>query len=476
MASDYTFYGVDPSPAEGYWVEAGVTSYFVPTGASAVPSQADLDAAAAAEARYNASLDSWPAYYAVAGAGRFPNVASVLMYAELLGVTPRQTLAWQEAWRAPLAGVPNPYGEFLPYYEARDFLYAFAPQLTPEKVNEYATKVQQGYQVTRDIIYNEIQAQQDAQSAKALKTFTTLLTLAVGGGAAIGAMGAGAFAGDIAAASALSLEAPAEAAFLSEAAAFGSSELTALGAETIGAADMGMGQFDFLDVSGYADAIDPSFVDFGDFADVGFDPGFDPSIDFGSLDTGIDLPADQIDWGADFSTDPLQGADVGLDPWGDLLQTDTGNFGLDVPEMSVQEVADATGANVAEVSNLQMQFPDVSMNDVFSYAKRGMDLFRAFTSAQQAPITRPKTTATRTVYDPRTGKYVQQPVSTGLTSTTPQRRTVTDPRTGQPVTVQWNAQTGKWEPVSEWIAGVPNWAVIAGGGAALLLLFARKRK
>jgi hypothetical protein len=475
MASDYSQVGV--SQGEGYWVEAGVTSYFVPTPsvAETLPTGAQVLDAWLLQTPDQASNYISPVNYymmrrlAQLDPNYYPKVAAELDRVMQAGEV------YVPAWYG--SGVIGTSGHAVAAWQAFD--RALGGKVYADPV---FGKLMDNWLKGSDVLSGI----NESHFSIPWQVGLFLSVLSAGAAGAFGAAAAAASAGEVAAAGALALEAGAEAAWLAEAATLGTSELStaaAFGAETIGATEMGMGQFDFLDVSGYADVIDPSFADIPfdtgyEFADVAFDPGFDPSLDFGSLDTGFDLPADQIDWGADFSTDPLQGADVGLDPWAETMQVDTGNLGLDVPDVSVQEIADATGMNVAEVSNLQYSFPDVSLNDVMSYAKRGLDLYRSFTSAQQQPLSRPRTAAgaTRTVYDPRTGKYVQQPIGTSLTSAAPQRRTVTDPRTGQPVTVQWNAQTGKWEPVNEWIAGVPNWAVIAGGGAVLLLLFARKRK
>ena len=244
-----------------------------------------------------------------------------------------------------------------------------------------------------------------------------------------------------------------------------------------------LGQFEF-DWSTF----DPSMTDLSALDTSALDLG---TLDLGTLDVGAIDPAavdwssydpSAGDWTQAFSTDPASLPDYGLDPWTATMGVDSGNIGVDTAavEPTAAEVASETGASVGDVANFQLEFPSVSLSDVVNLVKAGLPLYQAFQKAQTQPTARP---GYQTVYDPRTGQYVQVPTGltasatrTGLTASAPQRRTVTDPRTGKPVTVQWNAATGKWEPVTEWIAGIPNWAVIAAGvGAALLLLGKGKR-
>jgi hypothetical protein len=205
-----------------------------------------------------------------------------------------------------------------------------------------------------------------------------------------------------------------------------------------------------------------------EFYDLGFtdwgtevvDPGLDWGVDWGTevVDPGLDWGAD---WGTDLSAD-WGTTEIGLDPWSEVMQVDTGNIGLDVPEYTAADVAQETGSSVWDVSQLQWEFPDVSLTDVFRYAKQGLDLYRAFQQATAEPVApRVPTVAPRT-YTPRT--------------TTPTTRTVTDPTTGRAVTQRYNPATGQWEAVTEWIPGVPNWALIAGGGAIALLALGGTRR
>jgi hypothetical protein len=245
---------------------------------------------------------------------------------------------------------------------------------------------------------------------------------------------------------------------------FGSYDAGSLDFGTFDTSSFDFGTFDTtaLDTS----AFDTTALDTSAFDTTAVDAGYD----WGTYDPTAS------DWTQDFSTDAFADSNFGLDPWTETMNVDSGNIGLDVPEPTSAEIASETGSSIGEVANYQLEFPDVSLSDVFKFAQQGLTLYKAFQQAQATP-TRTTTTGTRTVYDPATGRFVQVP-TTGTTATsTTQRRTVTDPATGKQITVQWNPTTGKWERVpSEWITGVPNWALIAGGAAVALMLLGKRKR
>lgn len=211
----------------------------------------------------------------------------------------------------------------------------------------------------------------------------------------------------------LALEAPAEAAWLAEAATYGTSELTATLATEALASDFSATEL------GYDPALDFA----GDYS--GFDLGYDPALDF------------------------------------------AGEY---VPDMSVDQLATDIGVSPTEISSLQMEFPNVSLNDVYNFAKKGLDIYKAFQSAEVAPqqplklrvrpaatttTTAPRATATRTTLLP------------SLT-TVPVQRTMLDPATGAEIVQFYDDTSGEW--ISAPAESDVPWGWILAGGASLFLL------
>jgi hypothetical protein len=281
--------------------------------------------------------------------------------------------------------------------------------------------------------------------------------------------------------------APAAQAGAEAASAAASESAAAVAAE---GADMAVGQFELLDAG-----FDPGVFDAGGFDFTGgfeFDPG---ALDFGSF------PMDDYSWLDEFSTDPFSDPSIGLDPWADTLQVDSGNFGLDVTgDTGISGVTDAAGntyyldgegmivgaedayGNVISVpsADAPITLPDgkaLSLKEIFSYAQQGMKLYQMYEQASSDPYAtspiRRATTApsayrppTRVAVDPMTGQRVNQVLDPRTGQYVPATRT--DPATGQVLT--FNPATGQYETAApSWIPGIPNWAAI-GGGVGLLAL------
>lgn len=223
--------------------------------------------------------------------------------------------------------------------------------------------------------------------------------------------------------------------------------------------------YDFnYDYSFGTDLYDPTLYDPG--------YGYDPSLDTTLTDYGDVVPADYsyFDPGYDYSYDPASAIDANnwnSDPaYQQIISESAGQYYGS--EADLNATAAEIQASIPDTSTAASSF-SVSMPkiDWQGLLKTGFDIYKIY-----AQVTNPSLPAGKTA---PAGSQQQPTVRINPQTGQPQIMMV-DPRTGQTVPAVRDPATGQLVPqtmlqsglTGQMIAGVPNWALLAGAGVALL--------